>query len=473
VASVLIAGCGSSSSGSSDPVTTELSYFPAGSPLVLSVATDPKSTAIKNAQGLLNKFPLATLGESALMSKIQQLGIDYQSDIRPLFGNPIMLGATNSQLSSASASSSFLFVWVTKDGNKLKSLLSKLGGGHSTGSHDGATLYQAGTTTVAVDGATALLGPSTASVNAALDRHAHDGGITSGQYSGAFSNLPQGALMQVYGNLGGLLSQASAAKARAVPWVRALKAYAVTVDASPSGLTLKYRLDTSGSSLTSAQLPLSSGGAPSLAGNMPITVGVQDPAHIVSFAESIEQATSPSGWAKFQARQANARKKTGVDLNSILGLLTGGLIVASDTHTTVARAQVSDGATAARDLAKLASDPTAFFATATKVRKLGGGFYALRQQRTTITIGVVGNQLLVGHASPAQLKAFASAPTTPAPGAQGSVAFRVGLTQLLQLALKQAPPAIARSFLSSLGDLSGWLASTSSGTSGTATLNLH
>jgi hypothetical protein len=206
---------------------------------------------------------------------------------------------------------------------------------------------------------------------------------------------------------------------------------------------------------------------------MPITVGVQDPAHIFRFAESIEQATSPSGWAKFQARQANARKKTGVDLESIFNLLSGGLIIGSDTHTTVARAQVSDGAAAARDLAKLASDPTAFFASATKVKKVGGGFYELRQGRTTITVGVAGSQLLVGKASPAQLKAFAAAPTSPAPGAQGSVAFRVGLTQLLQLALKQAPPQIVRSLLSSLGDLSGWLASSPSGTVGAATLNLH
>jgi len=470
---LLIAACGSSSSGSTNPVTTELSYFPSGSPLVVSVATDPNSAAIKNAEGLLNKFPIASLGESALMSKLQQLGIDYQGDVRPLFGNPIMVGATTPTFSGGTASAGYLFAWVTKDASKLKSLISKLGSGHSIGSHDGATLYQAGTTTLAVDGATALLGPSTAAVNAALDRHAHGGGITPTQYSGTFTNLSQNSLMEAYGNVTALLSQSSAAKARAVPWVRSLKAYAVTVAADSGGLTIKYRLDTSGASLTSSQLPFSPSGTPSLAGSMPITVGIVDPAHIVGFAEGIEQATSPSGWAKFEARQAVARKKTGVDLNTLLNLLTGNLIVGSDTHTTVARAQVSNGATAARDLAKLVSAPKTVFAKATSTKKLGGGFYDIREGATTITAGVVGNQLLVGKASPAQLRSFGAASTTPAPGAQGSVAFRVGLTQLLQLTLKQAPPQIVRSILNSLGDITGWLASTASGTLGSATLSVH
>jgi hypothetical protein len=170
----LIAGCGSSSSsGSASPVSTELSYFPAGSPLVVSVATDPKSAAVKNAEALVAKFPLAALGETAVMSKIQQLGVDYQSDLKPLFGNPIMVGATSSLLNSASASASYLFVWVAKDAGKLKALIAKLGGAHTIGSHAGATLYQAGGTTLALDGATAVLGPSVASVDSALDRHAH------------------------------------------------------------------------------------------------------------------------------------------------------------------------------------------------------------------------------------------------------------------------------------------------------------
>lgn len=454
-------------------MTTELSYFPAGSPLVLSIATDPNSAAVKNAEALVAKFPLAGLGETALMSRIQQLGIDYQSDIRPLFGNPIMIGATGSQLSSAGASSSYLFVWVAKDAGKLKALIGKLGGAHSIGSHAGATLYQAGTTTLALHGATALLGPSAASVDAALDRHANGGGITSAQHSQAFTGLPQDALIQVFGNLTGVLSQPSAAKARRVPWVAALKGYAVAISANSSGLSFNYRLDTSGATLTAAQLPFAPASAPSLAGTLPVTVGIQNPAHIVQFAEAAAQTTNPASYAKFLARQAVSRKKTGVDVNSLLNLLTGTLTVASDTHTTLARAQVSDPGAAANDLSKLASAPKDVLSKATRVTRLGGGFYAVRETGTTLTVGVVGNQLLVGKATPAQLRAFAASPTTPAAGAQGSVAFRVALVELLRLALKQSTPKVAQSILSSLGDINGWMSSSPSATTGSATIGVR
>ena len=73
-------------------------------------------------------------------------------------------------------------------------------------------------------------------------------------------------------------------------------------------------------------------------------------------------------------------------------------------------------------------------------------------------------------ATPAQLSAFATAPATPAPGAQGSVAFKVALPSLLQLALKQAPNKTVQTLLTSLGDITGWLQASTSALTGSATL---
>lgn len=159
-------------------------------------------------------------------------------------------------------------------------------------------------------------------------------------------------------------------------------------------------------------------------------------------------------------------------MTSVAKLLTGDLIIASDTHTTMGRASVSDPATAASDLNKLVTQPRAVFSTVTSVSKLGGGFYALKEPKQTITVGVTGNQLVAGRASVAQLRAFATAPTTPAAGAQGSVAFRVGLAQLLQLALKQTPNKLIQTIFSALGDFTGWTAASPSGLTGSATLAL-
>ena len=161
-AALVVAGCGSSSSApsASSVRNSELSYFPAGSPFVMSVVTDPNSAAVKGSEALVGHFPLATFGESALIAKLRQVGIDYQNDIRPLFGNPIVVGATGQSLSGVSTSG-YLAVWVTKDASKLTALLKKVPGLKTVGSHDGATLYQTGgSTTVAVAGATLVLGPS-------------------------------------------------------------------------------------------------------------------------------------------------------------------------------------------------------------------------------------------------------------------------------------------------------------------------
>lgn len=473
VAVLAIAGCGSSSSPStgSGARDGELSYFPSSSPLVLSLVTDPNAQAVKQGQALLGRFPIAAFGQTLLTTELQRLGIDYQSDIRPLFGNPIMVGVTGSTLSGA-ARHAYLLAWVTNDAGKLGALVKKIPSLHRLGSHDGATLYQnAGSMTLALDGATAVLGPSQAAVSSALDRHAHGGGISGSDYVRAFSGLPPDALIQVFGSLSGVLSSPSVAAARRVPWIAALRGYAASISASGSGLTLQYRLDTGGGALTSAQVPVTPGGTtPSLAGTLPITFAIDDPAHLAAFAEAAEQAASPSGYASFEQRQAAVRAKTGVDLHSLLTLLTGELIIASDVHTTIARGTVSDPAAAAKDLSKLLSAPRSLFNQATGVSNLGGGLYAIKEKRATITVGVVGNQLVAGKASAAQLRAFASAPATPVAGAHGAVAFRVALSNLLALAIKRAPPQIVAQLLSSLGDVIGSTSASTRALTGNATL---
>jgi len=469
---LVLAACGSSSS-SGGVRGSELSYFPANAPFVLSIQTDPNSSAVKDGQALIGRFPIATVGEAALMSKLQQQGINYQSDIRPLFGNPIMVGAAQAA-SYGSATNNFLAAWVTKDAGKLSALVQKL---HlqSSGSHDGATLYSGSLgSTFAVDGATAVLGGSAAQVTAALDRHAHGGGMSDADATRDLAGLPQNTLIQAFGNLTGVLSTPRAANARRVPWVAAIRGYGAAISATNSGLSYRYRLDTSGSSLSASQLPIAGGSsAPSFAGSYPITFGLKNPAQVVNFVESAMQASSPTGYANFLRRQAAVRAKTGVDISALLKLLTGDLIVGSDGHTTVGRAAVSDPATAASDLGKLMSQPRALFSNATSVQNLGGGFYAVKSPKQTITLGVSGNELVVGRAPVAALRAFAAAPTTPAAGAQGSLAFRVGLAELLRLALRKKPvPKAAQAIFQALGVFSGWTAASSSALTGNATLQL-
>jgi hypothetical protein len=438
---------------------------------MMSITTDPNSSAVKGGQTLLHRFGAFTFGEAAVISRLQQAGINYDSDIRPLFGNPLVFGFSGTNLRARNA---FVAVWITKDAGALNRLVKRLSSGlRQSGSFDGATLYRVSSATLAIDGATVVIGSTTTEVQRALDRHSHGGGFSSSQYSHDVSGLPSGTLIQAFGNLTGVLSRPQAAKARRVPWVAALRGYAASINASSSGLTFQYKLDTSGTSLSASELPIASGPAtPSLAGSLPITTGLRNPAQLVAFIESAQQASNPTKFSQFVARQARLRRATGVDDSSLLRLVTGDATLQSDTRTTMGRASVSDPAGAARTLAKLATRPDLAFGKGNRASRAPGGFFQVQSAgHRPILVGVASNELVAGaRATVGQLRAFATSPATAASGAQGALAFRVALPQLLHLLIKQAPPKALQTALSSLGDFTGWTAASTSAMTGSATI---
>jgi hypothetical protein len=150
--------------------------------------------------------------------------------------------------------------------------------------------------------------------------------------------------------------------------------------------------------------------------------------------------------------------------------VSGDLIVETDLSTVLGRVGVSDAAAAARTLGKLMSDPRDLFPHAKHVTRLPGGFYTIGDAGHQVTVGVVGNQLVAGKASVAQLRGFAAAPSAPAAGAQGAVAFRISVQSLLGMFLKQAPTQLLGPMLGSLGDITGWVRADPSGLTGRATL---
>ena len=84
----------------------------------------------------------------------------------------------------------------------------------------------------------------------------------------------------------------------------------------------QFRIDTSARSLTSTQLPIVPGaGPPELAGTLPIALGLRDPAQTIPFIEALD----PSA----------VQPKLAQSLNALAPLLTGNLIVESDTRTTM------------------------------------------------------------------------------------------------------------------------------------------
>jgi hypothetical protein len=470
VIAVALAGCGSSSSTSaSNPLTAELSYLPAGSPFVMTVATDPNSSAVTGVKDLIGRFPLAGFGIQAAQSKLSQLGISYSSEIKPLLGNPLAISLGTSIPTSASTSTPILAVWMTKSASALQSLLKKaLPGVSSVGTRDGASLYKLGSAELAIDGATLVLGTA-GSVPAALDRHAHGSGFPATEFASDTAGLPQNALIEAFGSLTAVLSQPAAASARRIPWIAAIRGYGAALSVTSAGISINYRVDTSGSGLTAAQLPLAPGStAPRPAGAAPIEAAIHNPAQSLAFGEAAAQAVAPTGYQHFLGTVAKLKSKTGVDLNSVLHLLTGDMSIASDTHTTEVRATVSNPGQVAQALSQLSHAPRSVIHR--PFVALPGGFYSIHSASTTITLGLVGDQFVAGKATPAQLRTFATTSTTAVPGATGSFAFKIALLDLIKLTLQKTPPAIVQTILNSLGDITGSASASPSGLTGNATL---
>ena len=62
------------------------------SPVVATIATDPNSAPVKNGSALLTKFQVASLLTLALKQELQKQGLNYDTDIKPLLGNPVVVG---------------------------------------------------------------------------------------------------------------------------------------------------------------------------------------------------------------------------------------------------------------------------------------------------------------------------------------------------------------------------------------------
>jgi hypothetical protein len=299
----------------------------------------------------------------------------------------------------------------------------------------------------------------------------------SSDYNQEMAGLPRNPLVAAFGYLGGVLSGPSAASARRIPWVAALRGYGVSIGAQAHGLTFQYRLDTSGRKLSASDLPLAAGSTPpGLAGTLPILAGIREPGTTLQFALNAERAASPSKYAADTAKINSVERKTGVKLNrDVIDELGNNAAIQSDGHGYTLRVDVRDATAAAKTLRKLGTSALDILGThpGETVTSGPGDFETVhRPGKPSVLFGLVGNEFVVGTASASALRSFAALPAPAASGSKGAVAFQIGLPQLIQSALKKPPSKTVQLFLSVLGNITGWLSASPSASTGSATLAL-
>ena len=200
-----------------------------------------------------------------------------------------------------------------------------------------------------------------------------------------------------------------------------------------------YRLDTSGGSLHRRLSSRSHRAAtpPSFAGNAPITF-----AHSQSRPGRdvlrVGRAAHQPGQLRERSSSARPaiRKKTGTDLNSLLKLFTGDLIVAQ-RHEDDDRPRAGQRPGRREDDAVEADERTVAACSARGRRSRARATSTQSRTRTArrCCSGSSATSSSSARPVPAALAAFATTPATPASGAQGTVAFRVALVDLLRLTM--------------------------------------
>jgi hypothetical protein len=491
LSALLVAGCGGGDSGSA--LDDALSYLPKDAPFAMAIDTDVEGDQYKALQALLEKFPFGDQVRESLREQLEQSsgGVRYDEDIRPLLGNPFVVGATDARSLTQSDNPSFVAAVRAKDEDALGNLVDKTKP-RKTGEAFGATLYDDDGTAFAIKDDMAIFAADRRQLGQALQRADGDDHLDEDTFNEGLDGLPESALARVYADVEGLLkSDPDTADARGVKWLAALRTLGLTAVAKNDSIELEFRARTEGD-LSDEDLPIAPGDdAPDVIKQEgEIGLGIRDLAHIVRFAENAAQAIDPGGFGDYAQAKKTIDEQLGVSLDDdLVGQLTGDLSasVAIDGSFGV-RAELEDPRAFERTLAKVAdvlpnfAEGAGFGTVGLSKPKAGEDFYALAQpDGDSVVFGVVDGNLVVAN-DPTRASELAGREPSPVSGAKGSVVTSADAEQLANALLEEIGPALgldgfgglgAALFTRPLADLNGYMSASGDELRGKLTLAIE
>ena len=487
-----LSGCGGGDEAGS-PLDEALSYLPKDAAFAVALETDLSGSQYKALDKIIGKFPFGDQLKQQIVDSLEEGGTSFKSDLRPMLGNPIVVGGTSARsiTDNADSNDEFVAAFQVKDKDKLDALL-KGQKAKEQSERSGAKIYRGDSPDewLGVEEDMLLAASSRKLLEGAIDQHDKDDGLTQEDFDKGLEGLPKSALVRVYADVEGLLkSDPGTADAQRIKWVKALRTFGMTGVAKGDALDIDFNLATDGD-LTEADLPIASGDeAPGvLKQTGEIGLGIRDPAQIVKFAESAGQAVDPGGYGDYSAAKRQIEQRLGVSIDDdLIEQLTGDAATSFSLNGKFGlRSELKDPAAFKRTLAKVADVLPAIAKGAgagdlalAKPRR-GSDFYALADQRgNSYVFGVVDDVFVLAN-DPSRAGRLASESPEQVSGAKGSVAMGADAEQVARAfigQIAQAQPGLggiigAGIFTAPLKDLTGSMSATPDGLRGSFELSL-
>jgi hypothetical protein len=259
----LATGCGGGAGGPQELDDT-LGYFPDNAGLIVVVNTDLESEQLER---LDRKIVRPESGGESIEHWLQDLsrglGLSWEDDVKPLLGNPLVLGTQSSiQLTGISAA-----IRVQDEG-KLHDLAQKIPGSTRGGEAGGAELYEAeGGITFAIEDDFLIVAQDKDTLLRALEQKDSDDGLTEAEFNDALPVVSEDSLLQARTTIDSIeeflgLSERVPEVERlfTLPWFDALGAVGITAAfADDEHLVVDVALNTDGGDLEEDDLPFATG----------------------------------------------------------------------------------------------------------------------------------------------------------------------------------------------------------------------
>lgn len=472
VAVLTLAACGDDSGSSA--LDQALSYLPADAPLAVTLDTDIEGDQYQQLGDLIERFPGGEQVTEGLRSSIEEEGVNFEEDVRPLLGSEFVIGAPDAAALD-SEDDQFVGALPVDDPDALQTLVDDQDA-TEVGEVEGATIYELDTF-MAIDGDVAVFAETQERVEAALEQRAAGDGLSEDDFNEALADLPEDALVRVYADMPPILAaDPQAEQAQEVAWVAALETLGLTAAAADEGLEVEMNLNTNPEELSEEQLPIAAGAddpPPVVAADDEVGVGLRDPSQIADF---VQLAAEEAGAGEVELVKSQISERLGIDLDEdVFGQLTGEASVSVGLQGDVGfRSELSDPSAFEDTLDQISQRlPRAAAGLGAQGLSLkaspgGSGLYELRTpDGPPLSMGVVDGVLVVGQ-SEQQAEALAAASPEEVPDATGSITVLADASTIAQQALEPLALVIGdpQGFAEPLGDLTGSIEADTSGMRG-------